>query len=239
MNVKQATQVRKKIASCESCQGASPKVSVLRETVDAVLWLRSSRITKEFEQLVSAMRTDVLVADDRVCSKHRKMMMNKTRALFEVEFHDDGAVTEALPTAGKGRFWFTLYWRTPRAVGEDEMNDWVQQGRKLGQVIRGEDKMPNMPKDLAGLTLFGARDKLKWDLETKGYSKVYFETVGESVVVCDNSDVVLPQGVHAGVPQFTMDELVRLRHFVGMRPDPEMIRGVWLLKKHLKADVLK
>ena len=240
MNAKQAIQVRKKIASCASCQVDSPpKVSVMREPVDVVMWLRSSRTAGAFEQLVSAMRTDVLVADDRVCSKHRKLMMRKTRALFEVEFHADGATSEVLPSVGKGKYWFTFYWKLPNALKKDERAEWVQQGRKLGAVVRGQDKMPRMPKAIKGLTGVAAREQLKWDLGTKGYSKVYLDSVGESVVIVGDRDVVPPQGVHSGVPQFTLGELTKLRYFVGMQPDPEMIRGVWLLKKHLKVDVLK
>ena len=239
MDVNAAKTLRKQISKCQDCQSSTtPKISTLTQKIEAVMWLRETWRSQKFEQLVDASRLTILVADDRICVKHRKRLVRKTGVLFEIEFHRDGASSMAAPTVGKGRFWFTLFWKLPRLVKAAELGKWVAQGRQLGQVVRGEEKMPRMPRKLAGLTKAGNRDKLEWDLESKGYSKVYLGTMGETVVLLRDGAVSVPQGVHSGVPQFTMDEMTRLRCFVGMKPEPEMMHGVWLLKKHLGADVL-
>ena len=64
--------------------------------------------------------------------------------------------------------------------------------------------------------------------------------VGEHIVVLRESDVVMPKGLLSGVPRFTMDELLRMRLFVGMKGvGVEEARGVWLLKKYLGVTVVQ
>ena len=184
-------------------------------------------------------RVVCLIGSETTCQKHRDRILRETQALFEIEFDPHGSTDEIVPTVRKQRSWFTMYWKSPEALKEEEKSAWVSQGRGLGQMIRGAERLPRMPKGIRGLTQQGTRDKIQWELDGYGYVKVYLSTVGEEVVILKDSEVDTPQGYAPGVPRFTLDELLRLRHFVGMKPNPEMIQGVWLLKKHLNASVLR
>jgi len=239
VKAKRAIAIRKSMKRCENCQKL-PKITVLSLSVDLVLWRRlgtSKKVSKPYSTLIDKFNFNVLEGDISTCRQHRDQIMRATSALYEIEFHRDGSTTEALPRVNPGKSWFTLFWKDPRWVKKSEMGKWLRQAKNLSSVINGGEKLPRMPKNLKGLTSIAAAEQLKWDLESRGYSKVYLTTIGENVVIKRDEDVLLPQGVHAGVPQFTMTEMLRLRHFVGMKPDPQMIQGAWLLKKHLNARV--
>ena len=63
---------------------------------------------------------------------------------------------------------------------------------------------------------------------------------GEHIVVMRDDDVIIPKGTLSGVPRFTMDELLRMRLFIGMKGvGVEEARGVWLLKKYLGVTVVQ
>ncbi len=241
MDVKRAIKIRNSMKKCKRCSEL-PKISSLTPSVELVLWRRlgtSKRLSRQYSSLTDKLRIDFLEAPDTTCRLHRDQIMRATGALYEIEFHKYGSITEALPRENAGRSWFTLFWKHPQFVKKKELHGWSKQAAMVSAAINGEARLPRMPKKLKGLTSIAAAEQLKWDLESKGYSKVYLGTVGEYVVVKKDEDVMLPRGVHVGVPQFTLTELLKLRHFVGMKPSPEMIRGVWLLKKHLGVVVAR
>lgn len=241
MDTKRAIKIRKSMKKCKTCTEL-PRVSSLTPSVELVLWRRlgtSKRLSRQYSSLTGKFKVDFLEATDTTCRLHRDQIMRATGALYEIEFHKGGSITEALPRENAGRSWFTLFWKHPQFVKKKELHGWSKQATRVSAAINGEARLPRLPKKLKGLTSIAAAEQLKWDLESKGYSKVYLRTVGEYVVIRRDEDVMLPQGIHAGVPQFTLAELLKLRHFVGMKPSPEMVRGAWLLKKHLGAAVAR
>jgi len=164
--------------------------------------------------------------------------MRAIRALFEIEFHEDGDAHMVLPRERKkGGSWFTLFWATPKKGKAQEHEKTVG---LLNRMIAGKDRLPRPPKRTklrVERTKHSQEALTEYHIERDGYAKVVLEVVGEEVVVLRDDEVELPRGVHNGVPTFTVDEMVRLKWFVGMKPDPEMMCGVWLLKKHLGAGV--
>jgi len=235
MKKKRAKALQKAIQKCASCGKKNIQIAALTQPVDVVVWTRKT--DARLEKFIELSKVDILQGSASTCSRHRDRVMRETGALFEVDFQKDGAVEEIAPTVRKGRSWWTLYWRSPKAVKRDDLEQWYSNARMLGRMVNGMEKLPRMNKKVKGLTLFGHRDQLEWDLKTKGYSKVYLDTLGETVVITRDNDVAIPKTHNE--PRFTLDELVRLRHFVGMKPDPEMMQGVWLLKKYLNVSVVK
>ena len=241
MNMKQAVRIRKSMKTCKVCPDKNlPTLTTLTESVEVVYWVRPSHSSSDlFERLVSGSRVDSFVGSHKTCDKHRKMIVRGVGALWEVDFRDDGGVGEVVPTVNKGQSWWTLYWLAPGRVDKDEEGAWLANGRALGQMVRGVERLPKMPKKLRDLTLDNGRDSLAWEMQAYGYSKVFLRSIGETVVVVRDDEVVVPKGYDKGVPMFTLEELVKLRSVVGMKPDPEMIQGVWLLKKHLGVKVVQ
>ena len=240
MNTKEAIKIRKSMQSCKRCTGKSlPKLGELLTQSEVVIWAnRKSTSTEIFERMISGIRVDVFVGSVKTCKAHRDRIMRATQALWEVDFQPDGSVEQVAPTVRKARSWWTLYWREPTMVKKSDQQKWLSQGRALGQMVRGAEKLPKMPRNLKSVTDDNKRDQLRWELKSYGYTRVYLDTMGESIVVTRDDDVEIPQGYERGAPVFVLEELVKLRGMVGMKPDPEMMQAVWLLKKHLGVRVV-
>lgn len=237
MDTKKATKLRRSVKSCPNCDVKDlPKISDLKSGPEAVMW---SRRHKMLSQLAAASRLTILVGDPKTCQKHRDRIVRELDVLFEVDFVPDGSTDEILPTVRKSHAWFTLYWKSPQKVKKEEKESWISQGRSLGQMVRGYERLPKMPKKLRDFTHDGKVGQLNWWLESYGYAKVYSRTMGEEVVILRDDEVTLPQGYAPGVPRFTLDELLRLRWFKGMKAEEDMFKGTWLLKKHLGASVVR
>lgn len=240
MKAKKAASVRRSMKSCKECKKITPSTKRLTSVKypELIVWMPNSK-RPAYTKLIDSLDENAIALDASLCRRHRDRIMRDSRSLFEIEFTDDGSIEEIHPRINKGRSWFTLFLRDPRLVKKNEMSSWVRQGTKLNRMINGLEKLPVMPKKIKDLKPAAAAAQLRWDLQSVGWRKVYLKTIGEYVVVVRDDDVVLPSGKHRGVPVFTMDEMLRLRHFVGMKPDPEMIQGVWLMKKHLGVSVMK
>ncbi len=202
--------------------------------VELVLW-SSERTSKQgWLNFVNTLTVDHFEAPGDTCRRHRDQIMRAIGSLFEIEFHKDGDVGFVLPrTVKKGGSWFTLFWETPKK----KLNH-TRDVRSLERMINGLERLPRMPKKKMKVHTDHYQNGLtESQLELYGFAKVMLEGVGEEVVVVVDDRTKLPRGTHNGVPRFTIDEMKRLKWFVGMKPDPEMMCGVWLLKKHLDANV--
>jgi hypothetical protein len=240
MKRKDAKKIVGAIDECEECTKA-PKVSDLTEDWDLFISARRRSIKSKpyaaMSQLWPRNFGVMVLPTERICQTHRDLIIRKSRVLFEVVFHPQGTKDEIVPKYGKNHTWWTLYWKDPAVLEDDEVEAWALQARHLGRMIQGFDKLPRRrPPRMRTMTPHENRDTFDYRLERDGYVRVYSEMMGDTILVLRDDDVEIPKQ-YKTLPDFTMDELVKIAQVA--HADPEFLPAIMMMKKHLGAEVVQ